>query len=71
MQRRDQSWTVGNGNVEIHLDHEENQNYVIGLVSQALEKQLGGEDDWLLRVLLGVYNILYIFYTLLFNKINS
>ena len=35
----------GNGNVEVHLDHEENLNYVIGLVSQALEKQLGGDDD--------------------------
>ena len=35
----------GNGNVEVRLDHEENLNYVIGLVSQALEKQLGGEDD--------------------------
>ncbi|MFT4712918.1 MAG: hypothetical protein ACI8W1_001399 [Candidatus Azotimanducaceae bacterium] len=35
----------GNGNVEVHLDHEENLNYVVGLVSQALEKQLGGDDD--------------------------
>jgi len=35
----------GNGNVEVRLEKPEDMNYVIGLVRQALEKQLGEEGD--------------------------
>tara|TARA_R110002096_G_scaffold101316_1_gene224001 strand:+ start:7409 stop:9481 length:2073 start_codon:yes stop_codon:yes gene_type:complete len=34
----------GNGNVEVPLDRIEDLQYVIGLVRQALDKQLGGEE---------------------------
>ena len=34
----------GNGNVEVRLEKHEDLTYVIGLVRQALEKQLGEED---------------------------
>lgn len=35
----------GNGNVEVRLEKHEDLTYVIGLVRQALEKQLGEEED--------------------------
>jgi uncharacterized protein with ParB-like and HNH nuclease domain/predicted transport protein len=35
----------GNGCVEVALEHEEDLPYVIGLVRQALERQLGEEDE--------------------------
>jgi predicted transport protein len=34
----------GNGNVEVGLEHREDLPYVIGLVRQALERQLGEEN---------------------------
>ncbi|NQV79358.1 MAG: hypothetical protein HQ495_02340 [Alphaproteobacteria bacterium] len=34
----------GNGNVEVRLEKHEDLTYVLGLVSQALEKQLGEEE---------------------------
>lgn len=35
----------GNGNVEVRLEDHEDLTYVLGLVRQALEKQLGNEDE--------------------------
>lgn len=35
----------GNGNVELALEHEDDIPYVIGLVGQALERQLGEEES--------------------------
>ena len=35
----------GNGDVEAYLDNLEDLNYIVGLVRQALEKQLGDETD--------------------------
>ena len=34
----------GNGNVEVGLEHHEDLPYVVGLVRQALERQLDDED---------------------------
>lgn len=38
----------GNGNVEVRLENHEDLTYIIGLVSQALEKQLGEEEAFLI-----------------------
>ena len=35
----------GNGNVEVHLEKHEDLTYILGLVRQALEKQLGEEAE--------------------------
>ena len=35
----------GNGNVEVRLEKHEDLTYILGLVRQALEKQLGEEEE--------------------------